>query len=641
VWHRVKPGLPEVKLLAAGHFSNLSRDWTFSQQHGDEAGWCDGTTFHPYGKPGLWTPVSPAIEAELVRRYARGKDGRLWITEVNAPGCWFHQGLPPSSWRFQTARSVAPIYLGSQLGAAPMPITTMMFKIDPGHRSSNEDDWFNMYDKDAPGPEIAAYAAMTAALEDTELIGDAWVGTRLGFAPVYRRAEGGSVAALWSESRFPAESWNDSDLIELEIDLPAAGLDRVRDLYGRSVTADADGHYRLRGGTRATFYVDASCSAEQLRTLLQAARFTRREALDVRPLPLTRPPDMQSTVRLRVTNQSLQTRTVRLDVKPPVELTVTATSASRNLAPGEEWITEFPISTGRRRADNRYAVAWTVHSDGHELAGNAETQVACALHGSPVIDGHLDDWSNALWTSIRHVGPLTDWWKTKPSMTIGEGYRLALQWDERFLYVAAQLPDQTTRYGAEDHGLEYRVNSDDGLIIGFAHPEPNPEDILRSHPLHAKCMTSDLGWEFSSQLSQEGPQLMRLAAPGTAYQQWDARGSLPTNPPIGPKLGLIPGAQVQVRYDAASTAYVHELAIPWTELPFLRQRLQGLKAGASTEAALDWMVSDQHRWASLTRYCEELGLVEPAAQAMGWRFGTPCWKNDYPTRLRIAWGFIR
>ena len=33
---REKLGLPEVKLLSAGHFAHISRDWTFAMQHADE-----------------------------------------------------------------------------------------------------------------------------------------------------------------------------------------------------------------------------------------------------------------------------------------------------------------------------------------------------------------------------------------------------------------------------------------------------------------------------------------------------------------------------------------------------------------------------------------------------------------------------
>jgi hypothetical protein len=43
------------------------------------------------------------------------------------------------------------------------------------------------------------------------------------------------------------------------------------------------------------------------------------------------------------------------------------------------------------------------------------------VYETPIVDGDLSDWSDATFVSIRHVGPLADWWQVRPSMTVGEG----------------------------------------------------------------------------------------------------------------------------------------------------------------------------------------------------------------------------
>jgi hypothetical protein len=340
-------------------------------------------------------------------------------------------------------------------------------------------------------------------------------------------------------------------------------------------------------------------------------------------------------VRLR--NDGLSAQAALLRLRPGDSLEVPATPvAVPVVGPGQEILLEVPLLRAGPALDHRHPLAWNLEVEGLHLTGDTHVPITHVPYARPVIDGDLSEWQDRTWTTIQRPGPYADWATTTPSMTMDGGYRLALAWDERGLHLAARIPDRTSRRSTTATDLEYRIAGDDRLTVALALPGEAVDDLLTKHPLHRKCLTSDLTHEFATQLSETGPELLCLVTPGSGYQ-----GLVPGNRLPRAGMGPLAGAAVMVRYDEASRCLLHEATIPWSALPTLQQRLTHLAEGGLLEIPLSWMVTDQHRWASHTRFDEELGHLEPAANGIGPRIGTPCWSNDTPVRLRIPWGFTR
>jgi len=319
------------------------------------------------------------------------------------------------------------------------------------------------------------------------------------------------------------------------------------------------------------------------------------------------------------------------------------------LPPGEDRYVAVKVTAASPAPGNRYRITWKADADGETLSGEQEVQVACATRGTPRIDADLADWADATFVSIRHRGSLADWWDLKPSMLYDNSYRLATRWDDEALYVAAEIPDHSTKLddsGLDKSTLEYRNRGNDRLLLGFNVIDENPDDLLRKHPLYAKSLASDIDYEFSAELraQKEGPAkavLKRLLAPGTAYLTT-------TVPNLKPVIGALDAnteggrdGRLAVVYDNVKKVYRYELALRWELIPELRDRLAKLKPGQTAPVAFDFMVVDGHKWDSPTRGSEENGDLEFGADGFDGRLGTPCWLADYPTRLRAAWGFTR
>ncbi len=644
VWDRIKPQFPEVRLIGGGHYMWISRDWVFAMQN-DNAGYVDGMALHPYGRPGLWTPVSPALDAALVRKHARGANGGLWATELGAPPHWIFRGHKAAVQPYLVARAVAPVYLLNRIGAGDTPIRVFWFQSNYNRRGpedhKSEAEQHNLWNYKRPSPAVAAYAAMTHFLEDGKLQGDLFVTSRRGWALHFLKPDGTSVVAVWPETIWPAVDQRKADLHRSRWSFPKLDFE-VCDYFGRPVGTLAGDRLNVVMPTRGVHYFVSRRPSAEVRRAFRQATFKDLPALTVRPQPITTPLARQAILRVKVRNETMQATDVTLTVTPPDSLKLASTKTMlKQLQPGETRFAKFTVAGAEPNTDNRYAVAWSALSAAGEQRGTREVQAAYAVFGTPTIDGQLEDWQDACFVSIRHRGKLADWWKVKPSMTIGKGYRLAAKWDDKFFYAAAEIPDHTTKFSTiKNHALEYRIQGDDCLQLGFNVIDKNPDDLLHGHALYEKSLATDIDYEFRSALKQKPDrtvsELLRLTAPGTEYQHPQSTGK-PAPTPIGP----ITGARSVVRYDEKRRMYVHEIAIPWDELPELQQRLQALNAGESLDVAFGFMVRDAHRWSSPTRWCEEIGDIDFGAYGYDQRVGSPCWTGDYPTRLTALWGFVR
>ena len=651
VWDRVKPEYPQTKLIAGGHYMWVSRNWVFPPGV-DNAGWCDGVALHPYAKPGLWTPVSPALDAVLLAK-AKGSGGGLWMTEVGTSPAWHFKGVAAELAVQHVARAIAPTYLLSKAGAGSTDLKVFWFmsgfgKAGPLHPKQDDPDCFNLWDRDMPMPGLAAYAAMAHSIEDGVLVEDVFAGSLRAWALLFRKPDGSHTVALWPETTWPAEEMAKADQHRSTWELPALDF-AVIDWLGRPAGTVTDGKLRFATVTRGTHYLSSKRSVDEIRAALRAATVRDLPLLRVVPQPIAEPLAAGAALRLRVRNDAFRPRDISISLQadgltlaePQVRLVA--------LPPGEDRYVTVTVTAATPAAGNRYRIAWKANADGETLAGEQEVQVACATRGTPRIDANLSDWADSAFVSIRHRGVLADWWDLKPSMLYDNGYRLATRWDDEAFYVAAEIPDRSSKLddsGQDNSTLEYRNRGNDRLLLGFNVLDENPEDLLRNHPLHAKSLASDIDYEFSAELraQKEGPAkavLKRLLAPGTAYLTTTVPGMTPERGALDANAEGGRDGRLAVVYDASKRVYRYELALRWELIPELRDRLAKLKPGQTAPVAFDFMVVDGHKWDSPTRWCEENGDLEFGAYGFDGRVGTPCWLADYPTRLRAAWGFTR
>lgn len=646
VYERLKPKYPDVNLIGGGHYMWISRDWVFLPNH-DNAGYVDGMALHPYGRPGLGTPISASWDAALIRRDSKGKGkGGLWATELGTLPHWLFTMHDKSLWPWLYARSIAPTYLLNKLGAGGTDIKIFWFFSDYGAGQSENT---NFWTQKNPTPAVAAYAAMTHFLEDGKLLGDLLVGSKRGWALHFIKPDGTSVVALWPETPWPAEPFLKADLHESDWTLPALDFEAY-DFLGRKLDATKGDRLTLRLRTQEVVFLSSKRPADEVRAAMQQVTFSGLDALRVNPQPFTQRLTDKPALRIKVRNDALLPLDVALTLEPPAEITLAQTRMDiSQLAPGETREVEFAVARATPRPDNRYRFGFRAESGDYRVTGAQDVQVACASYGTPVVDGDLSDWADATFVSIRHVGPLADWWQVRPSMTVGEGYRLATRWDDAFFYVAATIPDQTSKLDTtepktDQEKMEYRNRGNDRLNLGFNVIEKNPDDLLLGHPLYDKSLANDIDYEFSAEL-QPGPTaaeptaiLNRRLYPGSRFVTSNRPEFTPV---LGPMNTAANEGRVSIRYGTAAQSYTYELAIAWSEIPELKARLAALKPGETTAAAFGFLVTDGHKWNSQTRWCEELGDIEFGAYGFDRRVGTPCWLNDYSTRLQSLWGFTR
>lgn len=655
VWETVKPEHPDIKLISGGHYMWISRDWVYAPQH-DDAGYCDGIALHPYQKPGLWSPVSPALDAALTKKYARGSGGGLWMTEVGTPAHWHFKGVPEREALFHVARSIAPVYLLSKLGAGDMDIKIFWFMSDYGKRGPlSAKKWdpekFNIFDYERPMPVACAYSAMTHFVEDGVLAGDLLVDSKKGWALHFQKPDGSSVVALWPETEWPRMERKKADLHKSTWTIPGGAIFKAYDYLGRPAgTVNDAGALSLTMKTRKVHYLVTDRPLEEVKQAFAGISFDKLDRLRIAPQPITRPLATKPPLVVRVRNDAMQPQSVTLTLKTGNGIVLeNPVQAVPDLKPGETRHVRFAVASATPNDENRYPVEYTATVGDYAQGGSQEVQVACATYGTPTIDADLSDWADATFVSIRHRGPLSDWWKITPSMTYGKGYRLATKWDDNYLYVAAEIPDHTSRLDDAERGgddLEYKSKGNDRLHVGFNLIENNPDDLLVGHSHYDKSLASDIDYEFSSEMrkQKDGAEkvvLRRRLAPGTLYQGGDRPKLTPPTGPMDASAESGEDGRIAVVYDTEKQVYRHEFAIAWKEIPELRAALKDLQPGQDATAAFGFMVYDGHKWESPTKWCEENGDLEFGAYGFGGRVGTPCWLADYGTRLLAQWGFLR
>ncbi len=657
IWDRVKTEVPGAQLIGGGS-TPYQRDILFVPD-APNAGYVDGVASHPYGIPEGTTAAYAALDAEMLRRHAKGGKAGIWVTEMGTSEFVHHKDRGPLDGRLMVARAVAPLHLLLKLGAGETPVHCFWFAA--GYNRSFSGDFLNIWDRSVPKPVVAAYSAMTHVLEDAAFQGDIYQDSRAYWAAHLIRPDGTQIAAVWPQDQEGGTAT-----------INAAGIEAY-DYMGRAVPA-TDGRLVLPMRQWQVHYLISSLPREKFIAALRSAKFDGVEALAVNPRSFTEPLATRPTLRVRVENL--------LPVPTPAKLELTQLPSSINianrqvdlgtLAPGEVRIVEFALADATPHEANRYPIHWSVTTAVGQQTGVQVVQVAAATRGKATVDGDLSEWKDAVPVTLFSGGVKDDARiLLNPDMTAellnnpgtgGTGiYRLWMRWDDEALYIAADVPDNNMRtnstFADDPYAFPFWA---DCLQLAFNVTPENPDDLLAGHPLYEKAMGTDVDYEFVATLAQDrqnGPtfggkppwkgdvsklpasaELHRLRAPGTNHQTFYPTNP-PTNPPLGPINGDQPGqAKCAIVYDAAAKAYRYEMAIPWSMIPHLGQQLAQLKDKQALRSNFAFSVSDPGgRWRSF--WTQEAGDVRSGAYGF-----TPAWeggRSAYGGRVVTDWGFVR
>jgi hypothetical protein len=188
-----------------------------------------------------------------------------------------------------------------------------------------------------------------------------------------------------------------------------------------------------------------------------------------------------------------------------------------------------------------------------ELKGAAESYTALPLTQPPTIDGQLRDWKLELFKPVT----MTD--EEQASRVKWQGnadlsYRWAAQYDEKALYLAVKVYDQSHVQEVEHWRSSWREDCLQFAIGVHPYEEGTTENVT-APGLNATALPAKLGYRFFHEfcLALKGaednglPMLWRFEGPAP-FPKGDIRGK----------------AQFAIKRMGAETNY--ELALPWSEL---------------------------------------------------------------------------
>ena len=643
LWDKIKPEMPDVQLIGGGS-TPYQRDIVFAQ-NSPNAGYVDGLSTHPYGKPDTNHPAFAALESAMLKKFAHaGGTGGIWVTELGTAAYMFAP-LPHPDADFMVARTVAPLYLLGKLGAGQTPIHLFFFtsQYGSGQFSGGEHNlWDASAGSPAPLPALVAFSTMAHFVEDAALVSDLYSSSKAAWALHFVKPDGTSIVTFFPEQGRAGEMdqshASESERQRGEMILPAEDF-QVYDYLGRPIgTRDGD-MLRVPVQTWEARYFVSKRPVEKVRQAFLAAHFKGLPALMVNPRSFDAPLAGKPKLRFHVENLLPQTVDAKLDVTPPAEIRLTSSSiVLHDLKPGEQRTVEFALAGATPNDINRYLIKYHSEAAGVTQDEQQTVQVACATFGTPKIDGDLADWDNTLGVTMLSRGGkdfrqiAMDPSQAAALLNAKQAqdtvlYRLWTKWDAQNLYVAARIPGVTAPNFAQPYQGVISSNANipyvhDCLQLAFDCLANNPDDLLRGNPLYEKSLAADVDYEFlATRLSNGVPELHRLKAPGTNYQSYYPTNA-PTTPPLGAlKTGPGPGAegQVAIRYDAARGELIYELAIPWSSLKELGEHVAALQPGQSHLTHFAFSVNDSAR--GRTAWTQEAGDLQAGSYGFSPNWG--------------------
>jgi len=423
----------------------------------------------------------------------------------------------------------------------------------------------------------AAFAAMNRTLEDTAYHSDLFPRSPELWGALFK-GKVNTVAVLWTTREAGGR-----------LSLRLAGNDkkessvRVLDVFGNTIAQEKGGTTQIQLSPQPV-YVIAATEPEVLARALRSAQVDglRPLAAQVLPIPF-RPgaPGNKAPLQVRVQNLLLQPVTGVLQLTPPAGWTLGKDVQQYKLAPGESRVYDFVVTSTQLAADGTYPVTVTARAERNRWQWQQAVRVAVAenvTRGQAVrVDGDLSEWQDVSWMEMKASGVTS---------------RLAVRWDARRLYFAAQVVEPTFAPRRPEEAAYNFWKNNDAIQLAFG-----LRDQIWSQPARGPFRDADYGFLMSPFApGASGGRLLRLWSPTVAagasgdQVRW---------------AGAVPGSSCSVRRNETDKTTTYEACLPLTELPDLQPSLRAERGNKQlAPVRFGWMLHDDQepalQWSQTT-----------------------------------------
>jgi hypothetical protein len=593
-----------VKVLVGGACSSANtRDKLFSDGKDTFLPWLDFVSIH-------YQPLSadPVLEPKWMNRQCEYGRVKVWDTESWVANSDDRVAGVIASMRAMGQDRTAGIYAGNVFTSQKPRIKGKQYPV--------AQVW-------APGAAVAAAQKFIGQRAFKELMfknGLPWVfvfdGLRSeageGRAGPADSEDGtvvvvGDLSASYDKNRTLYRSVRLTKEARMEIE-DAGGRFGLYDFYGNpipsregriSVPLDQLGYF-LRGDGRAG-------SFGKLLSALKRAKISGLDPVEIVARDMTAPISSKPKLRFEITN--MLNRRVKGKLVASVEgLTLDPAAREISLAAHETREVAVTVTGGAPAEDNSYKLAAKFDAGEDGTVAHAELMhVNSIAHRTIAVDGNLDDWAGVVpQASAAEVGtsetekaylPFMNW----DRQSGGGAVTAWLARDDKFFYLAAKTPgmDDLIRYETRDddeffypekaqsggtelawpsgvrrfsYRKDFDVPSGNGkrnLQIAFNVIPPEKKDHLQFPPGTEPrfCAYFDTDYEFAlnkvGQAHGGGTEIFCLQRPGMVRKHF-----FPREPSAA-----IDGGPVKGEAKMVVTGNIIECAIPWSEIPEVKARL--------------------------------------------------------------------
>jgi len=389
----------------------------------------------------------------------------------------------------------------------------------------------------------AAFAAMTRLLEDTSLHSDLYPSSPALWGALFK-GRSASIAVLWTA--------REEERGRLSAQLPQA---EVLDVYGNTLARSRGKTITVTLGPVPVYVVSRAPLYTTWRAL-RNANINGFRPLAAQALPFTQRITATSSasklsLRVRLQNISIGTKSGTLHVTPPAGWTLAHDNLKFLLGPGESRVYQFAVAQAAPNADGTYPVVVTAQEKRGRWQWQQTLRTATATNvrrGYPLnVDGDLRDWNDAVWMEM------------KSSANAAVSARVALRWDGGRLYIAARVQESSLRPRGAGNSDYLFWRDYDALQIAFG-----TRDGPNSSPTRGPFHDTDYGFLLSpfaalSDGTIEG-RLLRLSSPTVAFD------SLRDRTRWG---GVVPAARCVVRRLPERNLSIYEASLPLSAMPDL------------------------------------------------------------------------
>ena len=263
--------------------------------------------------------------------------------------------------------------------------------------------------------QAAAFANLTGLLEDAAFIEDLFPSSPALSGALFQVGKG-SVALVWPSRSGPPAT--------LKARLPGA---RLLDVFGNALPAGDEISIPLGA---APVYIVSDAAPSSVAWALRNGKVDGIAPVAARALPLTQiVSGGPQKISVRLQNMLLQPASGTLRLGAPAGWTLAQNAQKFVLGASEIRDYDFFAQRAAPSRDGAYSVTVALDVEGGSGAWQQDVRVACAANAQTAIrvDGDLRDWKNAQWMDVQ------------PSKMKISGAKVALLWDENYLYLAAQI----------------------------------------------------------------------------------------------------------------------------------------------------------------------------------------------------------